>query len=771
LNFNSKTIISALFTFLYNRRKSTSTPFYFVFILLLTTCNLYVSAQSQKDFIKIGDNLYNQGDYYGASKWYKKGVDLDSTFLDVVYKYAESLRMYNDYKKAQDRYYYVYKKDNGRTYSMAAFWYSTMLKYNGDYKNSKKFFKRSKRFFSRDKKGYYYQKIMQEIKACTYSLAHLKDTLPLDIKNIGNTLNTYDSDFGATLLNDSIMIYTSLRDEKMEDNYIVKDTSVYLLKLFKANRDGEVWLSDSVLEEKINEKGFHIANGCSNIKGDIFYYNKCDQQLNCKIFAIKYENGTWETPYEITAVNLEGYTATQPSITEIDSQEIMFFTSNRPEGKGKLDIWYSRNINGKFQSPANLGSKVNTIGNDITPFYYEKDTALYYSSDWTEGFGGFDVFKAKTNLLFFDKPENLGFPINTSVNDFYYSIKHNTALLSSNRKGSFTKKGETCCNDIYIYQLPELDTEIVYTSLEELNRYLPVTLFFHNDEPNPRTRDTITTQNYIDTYKSYTRLYGKYRKEYTYGLKGDAKEDALVDIEDLFTEYIEKGVSDLNQFTPLLIKELEKGKEITLTIKGFASPLSKSDYNVNLTLRRVSSLINYLSTYENGKLLPYINGTSDDGGKLNFIKVPFGEYQSVTNISDDIKDKRNSVYSPAAAFERKIEIIAISVNDTSNLAMDGSELEKLPLLTFKDTIITLKPGQLEKQIKIINNGEAPLEIYSAIFSCNGFSIELPKGEIPVLEPLYLTLKYNPTVDQPTNCTVTFLTNTIPNQIIKTISIE
>src|SRR5690606_30568094 len=156
-----------------------------------------------------------------------------------------------------------------------------------------------------------------------------------------------------------------------------------------------------------------------------------------------------------------------------------------------------------------------------------------------------------------------------------------------------------------------------------------------------------------------------------------------------------------------LFRSLEQGKEITLTIKGFASPLSKSDYNVNLTLRRVSSLINYLSEYENGMLLPYINGTAENGGKLNFVKVPFGEYQSVKTISDDIEDKRNSVYSPGAALERKIEIIAISINDSNNVALDCSEIEKLPLLTFKDTILTFNEGELENRFKIINNGEAP----------------------------------------------------------------
>ncbi|MDF1673429.1 MAG: DUF1573 domain-containing protein, partial [Vicingaceae bacterium] len=332
------------------------------------------------------------------------------------------------------------------------------------------------------------------------------------------------------------------------------------------------------------------------------------------------------------------------------------------------------------------------------------------------------------------------------------------------------KKGETCCNDIWEYEIPDT-TEIIYTTLEELNRYLPVQLYFHNDHPNPRTRDTLTELNYMNTYKSYTRLYNEYKREYSAGLKGEEKDDALLDIEDLFSEKIDKGASDLKLFTPLLVKELETGKTVTLTIKGFASPLSKSDYNVNLTLRRVSSLINYLSEYENGKLLPYINGTAENGAKLAFIKVPFGEYQSVKTISDDLKDKRNSVYSPGAALERKIEIIAIQANDTNQVAIDGSEIEKLPLLTFRDTIIKLEIGQTEKELKIINNGEAPLKIFNATFSCEGFTIDLPGLAIPRMEPLKLKLTYNPTEHTPKKCTVEFLTNTIPNKIVKEIWIE
>jgi len=743
-----------------------------IFISCLALLSTTVKSQSQKQLVKNGDKLIEEyRDYYGASIWYKKALDIDSTYLDIAFKYAESLRGYNDYAKAESKYYYIYKKDRGRLYPLAPFWYSMMLKYNGKYSDAKKSFKRSKRFFSRDRKGYHYLKVMNEIKSCEEAIKIMKDSIPVDIKNMGSDINTYSSELGGTLLDDSTLIYSSLRDEKMQGNNIVIDTALYLVRLFKGSKHGDVWKLDDKLDEKINEPNFHIANGCLNAKGTVFYYTRCDRSFNCKIYAINYNNGEWDTPYEVEGINIDGFNTTHPSIAEVDNKEVLFFSSNRNGGIGQMDIWYSRkDANGNFMAPANVGKKINTIEDEITPYYSPKDTALYFSSNWHYGLGGFDIFKSKSDIIKFDKPENMGYPINTSTNDFYYNIRNNTALITSNRKGSFTKKGETCCNDIWVYEIPDTIKQ-VYTTLEELNRYLPVRLYFHNDHPNPRTTDTLTSLNYTTTYKAYTRLYNEYKREYAKGLKKEEKEDALLDIEDLFSENIDKGANDLTLFTPLLIKELEAGKTITLTIKGFASPLSKSDYNVNLTLRRVSSLINYLSEYENGKILPYINGSAENGAKLVFIKVPFGEYQSVKTISDDVKDTRNSVYSPGAALERKIEIIAIQANDTNQIAMDGSEIEKLPLLTFKDSIFHLKLGQTEKMIKLINNGEAPLKIFSATFSCEGFTIDLPGLEIPRMEPIKLRLTYNPTEHIPKTCAVEFLTNTIPNKIRKEIIIQ
>jgi len=158
-------------------------------------------------------------------------------------------------------------------------------------------------------------------------------------------------------------------------------------------------------------------------------------------------------------------------------------------------------------------------------------------------------------------------PINSSYHDLYYSYnsEDKKGWFSSNRpdeESSFS----TCCSKIYAFEYPDsLDIiEKNYKDLEELNKYLPVTLYFHNDEPNPRTVQNTTEFNYLTTYAEYTELVPKYKKENSRGLKGDKKEDAELDVEEFFELLVQKGVNDLKIFTELLLIELESGISVEL---------------------------------------------------------------------------------------------------------------------------------------------------------------------------------------------------------------
>ena len=137
------------------------------------------------------------------------------------------------------------------------------------------------------------------------------------------------------------------------------------------------------------------------------------------------------------------------------------------------------------------------------------------------------------------------------------------------------------------------------------------------------------------------------------------KEREEIDV--FFRDYLDKGVSDLHLFLDLLLTELQKGRKIQLTISGYASPLANTDYNVNLTLRRISSLVNYIRTYDNGIFAPFMDINAKGRGHLSILKIPLGDYRAGEKVSSNLKDKRSSVYSKSAAMERKIEITSVNL--------------------------------------------------------------------------------------------------------------
>jgi tetratricopeptide (TPR) repeat protein len=705
---------------------------FFTFLSCFVTFSLV--AQTQKQLIKVADTYFEDRDYYGASIYYHRAMLLDSNNIDLIYKYAESFRNYNEYPKAEKYYAKVYKLDRGTTYPLALYWQSVMLKHMGDYKNAKKNFKRCERYFKKDKNGFYFKKVVHEQKSCSVAEVLKKDTLPLEVKNLGSTINSTDSEFGA-FLSDSTLYFSSLRGKAITENNIVLD-SVYVVKIYKSEEQKGNWQTPLELSSQINLPEMHAANTSFSKNKKIVFFTVCDLNYNCKIYYSTFRNGEWQKATPLAAnINEEGSVTTHPMFVEFNGKEILLFSSNRKGSMGMMDIWFAWHKGDyTFSEPINAGNNINTIEDEITPFYTSEDSTLYFSSNWHEGLGGFDVFKSKGEPGIWLKPENIKYPINTSTNETYFSKFGSKAFVTSNRKGSITKKGATCCNDIYAIKLPEIIKPKIYTSLEELQRYLPVTLYFHNDEPNPRSKDTITQHNYITTYNQYLKLSDNYKKEYASGLKGEERDDAILDIEDFFEEYVKKGVLDLNQFMPLLLKELEKGTKIELSIKGYASPLSKSDYNVNLTLRRISSLINYISEFNNGIFKSYIDGTAQNGAKLTFNKIPFGEYQSKEEVSDNFNDLKNSVYSRKAALERKIEIMAIRLTEKGkeNKGLDGTEIKEA-ILYIENPIINIDNyainNNVEVHFTIYNKGNSPLKLFSFETETNALKIVLPEQPI------------------------------------------
>jgi len=110
--------------------------------------------------------------------------------------------------------------------------------------------------------------------------------------------------------------------------------------------------------------------------------------VNLKIFEAAYENGEWGSAQE-WKFNDNNYSTGHPVLTK-DGQT-MYFVSTRPGGFGGSDIYVCYKSGNGWSEPENVGSNINTAGNEMFPFISDEND-LYFTSDGHAGLGGLDIF-------------------------------------------------------------------------------------------------------------------------------------------------------------------------------------------------------------------------------------------------------------------------------------------------------------------------------------------------------------------------------------------
>ncbi|MCX8080569.1 MAG: OmpA family protein [Bacteroidia bacterium] len=183
-------------------------------------------------------------------------------------------------------------------------------------------------------------------------------------------------------------------------------------------------------------------------------------QPNVDIYVSKNEgekiNESWSEIKKISPlVNDPKYWDSQPSISS--DGMTLYFASDRPGGYGGTDIWITKKDpkTGQWSVPVNAGPVINTRGHERTPFIHSDSETLYFSSDGHYGFGGFDIFYSrKKENGEWSEPENIGSPINTPGDEvgFFVSSDAKTGYFCAFDEGNFRGKGPGRY-DLYSFEL------------------------------------------------------------------------------------------------------------------------------------------------------------------------------------------------------------------------------------------------------------------------------------------------------------------------------
>jgi peptidoglycan-associated lipoprotein len=309
------------------------------------------------------------------------------------------------------------------------------------------------------------QKAQNEINGIELAMVLPDNPQGVTIESAGRNVNSPTSEYSPTMSPEGDKLYFAALEERKEVTIISDAGDDFYAKIFMSPKDDDEWDKPEALDEKINRPGYHSVNPSVTPDGRRMYFNRVQLKGNkpgeTKIYLSEYGDGGWLSANEVEGINGE-YLALHPSVGELFGKEVLFFVSDMEGGHGGYDLYYATYEGaGKYADPVNLGTTLNSLGNEYSPHYH--DGTLYFSSDGHPGLGGYDIFYSVWDGSSWSEPKNMGKSFNSSVDDFYFRLDESgyNGYFTSNRPEGRSLKSKTCCDDIYSFNIAELYAALV----------------------------------------------------------------------------------------------------------------------------------------------------------------------------------------------------------------------------------------------------------------------------------------------------------------------
>jgi outer membrane protein OmpA-like peptidoglycan-associated protein len=412
----------------------------------------------------LAKKLMSDGSYINAAQYLDEVCTKKPKNFKALYLAAKANQMNRDYVRAED-YYKKLLDVKPDKYPMARFNYGMMLKMNGKYDESKKAYKDFIDNYSGSDKDRMLAWAKREMEGCDIAKDIVKNPNGKQkVEHLPTPVNNELTELSPKWLSkDKIMFGSFPHDTAINLTSFWKNKKDYRTKIYTSNSTGSNnWSDPELVPGGVNDPKFHCGNAVISADGQTMYFTKCieDDMLNmiCKIYSSKKDGDKWGEAKECTAINSaeKNVTTTEPAIgKDANGKELLYFVSNREGGQGGLDIWFSAIDNsGNLSAPKNAGKVINTVGDEMTPFYDAANSKLYFASNGQKNIGGFDMFVVKGNIDGWDTIKNMGVPVNSSADDLYLALDEEgeQGYMVSNRPGVISPRGSTATDDIfYVY--------------------------------------------------------------------------------------------------------------------------------------------------------------------------------------------------------------------------------------------------------------------------------------------------------------------------------
>ena len=436
--------------------------------------------------ISLNAQVLKKADKYFESFYYPEAIELyeilwqrDSLNESLAKQLADSYRLINNTEQSEQWYARVVTIPSAEKKDLL--FYAKALQSNKKYDDAQIWMNK---YLEIDSKAR--QKRIDPI----YISNLMKDSIRYKIQAV--KANSEASDFGVSFYKNRL-VFSSAREKTtlIKRNY--KWNNQNYLRLYQANVEADGELVETQLFSNQLGTNYHDGPVCFNAKGDEMFLTRNhvsnskrikknqDGTVTIMLYYCKKEDDKWSVP-ELLPFNKEGFSTGHPTLS--NNAKSLYFISDRPGGFGGTDIYVCHRDEKGWGEMENLGSQINTVGNEMFPFITESRN-LYFASNGHAGLGGLDLFSIDLNKKN-TKPVNLGYPVNTSKDDFGLILKNGKGYFASNRL-----KGQSF-DDIYKFSI---ESRLIRGQVfnKATNEILGNTLVTLNDE-NGHPIETVTTE-------------------------------------------------------------------------------------------------------------------------------------------------------------------------------------------------------------------------------------------------------------------------------------